>query len=122
MALRDTMVKKVQPHLQQGEQVQAIFGGQKITQWWILLSGLILLFANEYRTVVATDRRIIVFHGTKMSQTKIKSVAAEFPRSTQIGPPSGFWWKCESLGDKLYVHKRFHKDVVAADQMRGPVA
>ena len=118
MALRDKMVSSVQPHLQPGEQVQAIFGGQKISQWWLLLSVLVLLFANEYRTVVATDRRILVFHGTKMSQTKIKSIAAELPRSTQIGPASGLWWKCQSLGDPLYVHKRFHKDVAAADSMR----
>lgn len=118
MALRDTMVEKARPYLQPGEQVQAVFGAQKISQWWVLLSVLILLFANRYRTVVVTDRRILVLEGTVMSQTKVVGVLAELPRTTQIGPPSGLWWKCQSLGETLYVHKRFHKDVVAADTMR----
>ena len=122
MALRDKMMSKVQPYLQPGEQVQAVFGGQKISQWWLLLSALILLFANEYRTVVATDRRIIVFHGSKFSQTTITSVAGEFPRDTLIGPPKGLWWKCESLGLPIYVHKRFHKDVEKADSLRTAAA
>ncbi len=122
MALRDKMMSKVEPYLQPGEQVQAVFGGQKISQWWLLLSALILLFANEYRTVVATDRRIIVFHGSKLSQTTIKSVAGEFPRDTQIGPAKGLWWKCESLGQPIYVHKRFHKDVEKADSLRTAAA
>jgi hypothetical protein len=43
----------------------------------------------------------------------------ELPRATRIGPASGLWWKCESLGEKLYVHKRFHKDVEAADAAAG---
>jgi hypothetical protein len=118
MALRDTMRERAQPWLQPGEQVQVVFGGQKITQWWIALSALILLIANRYRVVVATDRRILVLAGTRMSQSKVTGVLAELPRSTQIGPPSGLWWKCESLGEPLYVHKRFHKDVAAADALR----
>ncbi|WP_134766973.1 hypothetical protein [Nocardioides sp. 1609] len=118
MALRDTMVEKARPHLQPGEQVQAVFGGQKISQWWLLLSVLVLLFANKYRVVVVTDRRILVLAGTTWSQSKVTGVLAEVPRAVQIGPPSGLWWKCTSLGEPLYVHKRFHKDVVAADTRR----
>ncbi|GAA5155104.1 hypothetical protein GCM10023340_39710 [Nocardioides marinquilinus] len=118
MALRDTMRERAQPWLQPGEQVQVVFGGQKITQWWIMLSALVLLIANRYRVVVATDRRILVLAGTRMSQSKVTGVLAELPRATPIGPPSGLWWKCESLGEPLYVHRRFHKDVVAADSMR----
>lgn len=118
MALRDTMAARAQPYLQPGERIQAVFGGQKITQWWILLSAAILLVANRYRTVVVTDRRILVLAGTRMSQTKVTGVLAEVPRATLIGPASGLWWKCESLGEPLYVHKRFHKDVLAADTAR----
>ena len=25
--------------------------------------------------------------------------------------PSGLWWRCETLGEPVYIHKRFHKDV-----------
>ena len=118
MAIRDKMVTKAQPYLQPGEQVQAVFAGQKINQWWVMLSALILLFGNEYRTVVVTDRRILVLRGTRWTQTTIKGVLAELPRGTLIGPASGLWWKCTSLGAPLYVHKRFHKDVLAADTQR----
>ncbi|QCW51690.1 hypothetical protein FE634_17050 [Nocardioides dongxiaopingii] len=118
MALRDTMLEKARPHLQPGEQVQAVFGGQKISQWWLLLSVLILVFANKYRVVVVTDRRILVLAGTTWSQSKVTGVLAEVPRSVQVGPPSGLWWRCTSLGEPLHVHRRFHKDVVAADVQR----
>jgi len=29
--------------------------------------------------------------------------------------PSGLWWRCETLGEPVYIHKRFHKDVTRAD-------
>jgi hypothetical protein len=25
------------------------------------------------------------------------------------------WWRCETLGQKVYVHRRFHQDVNVAD-------
>jgi hypothetical protein len=50
-----------------------------------------------------------------MSQTAIKRVLAEFPRGLRIGPASGLWWKCTNLGPRLYVQKRFHKDIAVAD-------
>jgi hypothetical protein len=117
MALRDKMITKAQPYLQPGEEVQAVFGSQKYTQWWLLLSVLILLFVNKIYMVVVTDRRIVVLNCTKFSQTKVTGVDRELPRATRIGPPSGLWWKCETLGEKMYVHKRFHKDVEKADSL-----
>ena len=50
-----------------------------------------------------------------MSQTKIKGVIRELPRSTRIGPPSGLWYKSETLGERIYIHKRFHSDINRAD-------
>jgi hypothetical protein len=51
-----------------------------------------------------------------MTTTPIKEVLRELPRSTRIGPPSGLWYKTEVLGERMYINKRFHKDVEAADQ------
>jgi hypothetical protein len=42
------------------------------------------------------------------------------PRDTRIGVPSGLWWRSDTLGERLYVHRRFHKDVTAADVVRTP--
>lgn len=47
--------------------------------------------------------------------TKSKNVVRTLPRNTIIGPVSGMWTKTSTLGEKLYVFKRFYKDVVAAD-------
>ncbi len=121
MAIRDKIASKAQPFLQPGEQVQAAFAGQTFNGYWALLSWLIVLFKNAYRSVVVTDRRIVVMDTGRFSQTAAKSVIRELPRSTQLGQPSGLWWKTEALGERLYIHKRFHKDVIAADASR-PVA
>lgn len=113
------MTESAQEHLEPGEQIQSIFGGQTVNQWWVLLTVFILLFTNDYRVVIVTDRRILVGSSGRWAATKVKRIVHELPRSTQIGPPSGFWYKCESLGDTLYIHKRFHKDVELADSLRG---
>jgi hypothetical protein len=69
--------------------------------------------------IAATDRRILVCRSGRMTTTKVKSVMRVIERQTRIGPASGLWWKCESLGDRMYVHRRFHKDVAAADAVLG---
>ena len=43
----------------------------------------------------------------------------EFPRNTRIGPTKGLWWKCTTLGEKFYIHRRFHKDINAMDAKAG---
>ena len=114
MAIRDKMQKNVEPYLQPGERVQAIFGAQTTSQYFALISYWIIA-KNAYRVVVATDRRILVCHAGRVSTTKVKDVIAELPRNTRIGPAKGLWYRCDSLGDRLYVHKRFHKDIAEAD-------
>ena len=120
MAIRDKMSANAAPHLQPGETIQAVFGAQTTSQYFALLSYWIILFTNAYRVVVVTDRRILVAKSGRLTTTPVKEIVRELPRNTRIGPPSGLWWRCETLGEKLYVHKRFHKDVNAADGV--PVA
>ena len=116
MAIRDKIAANAQPHLQPGEQVQAVMGAQTQSQYWMLLAYLVFFIMNEYRTVVATDRRIIVFDAGKMSSTKANRVVAELPRSTHLGPPTGTLWHKVPVGnEELRIHKRFFKDVEQAD-------
>jgi hypothetical protein len=115
MAIRDKMRANAAPHLQPGETVQAVFGAQTHSQYLFMISVFVLLLLSSYRVVVVTDRRILVCRSGKLSTTPVNEVLRELPRSTRIGPPSGLWWKTETLGERLYVHKRFHKDVNAAD-------
>ena len=118
IAIRDKIIENSQQFLNPGEQVQAVMGGQTLSGYWSLLSSLVF-FWNNYRAVLATDRRIIVLHCGKMRMGKPKSLVRELPRATKIGPASGLWYKCESLGEKMYIHKRFHKDIATADQLAG---
>ena len=82
---------------------------------YALLSTLIIILSDAYSVVVVTDERILVCRSGRVRMSPVKGVIRELPRDTPIGPPSGLWWRCETLGERLYIHKRFHKDVTAAD-------
>lgn len=44
------------------------------------------------------------------------STVFELPRSTRLGPPTGLLWHVIPVGkEKLRVHRRFFKDIRAAD-------
>jgi hypothetical protein len=115
LAIRDKLQANAAHLLQPGETVQAVFCAQTTSQYFALISFWIIILTNAYRVVVVTDRRILVCGSGRFRVTPVKDVVRELPRSTRIGPPSGLWWRSETLGQKLYVHKRFHKDVNAAD-------
>jgi hypothetical protein len=115
VALRDKLRANAAHVLQPGENIQSVFCAQTTSQYFALISYWIILLSNAYRVVVVTDRRILVCSSGRLRMTPVKEVLREVPRNTRIGPPSGLWWRCETLGEKLYINKRFHKDVNAAD-------
>jgi hypothetical protein len=115
MAIRDQLRSNAAHLLQPGETIQAVFCAQTTSQYYALLSTLIIILSDAYRVVVVTDKRILVCRSGRFRMTPVKHAIAELPRNTRIGPPSGLWWRCETLGELLYIHKRFHKDVTAAD-------
>ncbi|MBI2709263.1 MAG: hypothetical protein HYX34_06170 [Actinobacteria bacterium] len=118
MALRDKLAERMQPYLEPGEQVRHVFTGQTGPSPWLgALSWLIVLFGAKYRIVAVTDRSITVVNASKLVPSKPKGDAAvaKLPRATPIGPVSGLWGETRFLGERLWVHKRFHKDIAAAD-------
>jgi hypothetical protein len=115
MAIRDKFRASAASYLEPGEQIQAAFAAQSVSQWMALISFWIIILKSAYRVIIVTDRRILVFQAGKLQTTKIKSVLREVPRTTKIGPPSGLWYKTDVLGEKLFVHKRYAKDIEAAD-------
>lgn len=118
MAIRDKMRENAAHLLESGETIQQVFGAQTTSQYWALLTYWIVIFKSSYRVVVITDRRILICRSGKLSTTKVNEVINELPRHTMIGPASGLWFKCETLGERLYIHKRFHKDIAQADTAR----
>jgi hypothetical protein len=47
---------------------------------------------------------------------KARGVVTELPRSTRLGPASGVWHQIPANGETLRVHRRFFKDIEAADK------
>lgn len=116
MALRDNMLSSSAQYLQSGETPEAVFGAQTVSQWLFGLTGMIgFLIVNKYRIVVVTQQRILVLDAGSMSMKKARGVVTELPRSTRLGPPSGIWHVIPANGEKLRVHRRFFKDIEAAD-------
>jgi hypothetical protein len=118
VAIRDRIRENAQPLLEPGEQIQAVIPAQSKSGWLGALGFIWLIFANRFRPIVVTDRRIAITDSGKWAQSKPTSIVTSLPRNTQIGPPSGIWWKSSSLGQPLYIHRRFHKDVELADSLR----
>jgi hypothetical protein len=118
IAIRDKIIENSQQYLQPGEMVQAVAGGQTISGWWGALSSL-AFFWNNYRAVIVTDKRILLLACGKWRMGKPQSVVREIQRNTKIGPATGLWYKTSALGEKLYFHKRFHKDIETADRLAG---
>ena len=116
MALRDDMRDSAAPYLQPGETVQAVIGAQTASQWLAALTGIfVFLGLNRYRILAVTPTRILVLDAGKASMKKARGVVMELPRSTRLGPGTGMWHQIPAGQEKLRVHRRFFKDLEAAD-------
>jgi hypothetical protein len=116
MALRDQMHDSAAQYLQPGEPIQAVIGAQTASQWLAALTGIfVFLGFNRYRMIVATPSRIVVLDTGKASMKKARGVVTELPRSTRLGPGTGIWHRIPAGDETLRVHRRFFKDIEAAD-------
>ena len=122
MALRDSMRNSAATYLRPGEPIQAVFGAQTASQWMVPLTGFIFFrFINDYRIVAVTPQRIVVLDAGKSSIKKAKGIVTELPRSARLGPgASGAWHVIPAGQENLRVHRRFFKDLYAADRMTVP--
>ena len=122
MALRDKLRDRVQPFLEPGEQVQAVFMAQTGPNPYLGLLTTLVFFWTKHHVFAVTDRRILVLSAGAFSPSKPKAVLTSLPRTTVLGPLSGLWGTMELDGTKYFVNKRFHKDVEEADGLRGTSA
>jgi hypothetical protein len=117
MALRDKLARRAAPYLEPGEQIQAVLLAQSgPSPYWIFLSSLVVLFGAGYVIVVVTDRALVVLRAGRMSPSFPKRVHSRGPRTVWLDQPHGLWGKVH-LDRRYWVHKRFHKDVAAANAM-----
>lgn len=116
MSLRDAMRDSAVPYLEPGEPVQAVIGAQTASQYVAGIAGIfVFLGLNRYRILAVTPTRIVVLDAGKTSFKKARGVVTELPRSTRLGPATGMWHKIPVNGETLRVHRRFYKDIEAAD-------
>lgn len=118
MAIRDKLVAAAQPHLRPGEQVQAVIGAQNTSQYLMLAGVIPFVIINKYRIIAATDQRILLIDSGK-SQVKGGDLLLELPRTTRLGTSNVIWHVLPMGPEKLRVHRRFFKDLQAADVAGG---
>lgn len=114
VSMRDKMIKNAQPFLQPGEQVQAIFEG-RVHQHNIKSALMPTAFRHEFVTVAVTDKRILVLDSGRAASGRAKSVMAELPRATPLGPPKGRVHQIRTPEIRINVVKKWHKEIKASD-------
>ena len=116
MALRDSMRESAAQYLRPGEPIQAVIGAQTASQWLAGLTGIfVFLGLNHYRILAVTPSRIVVLDAGKSSMKTARGVVTELPRSTRLGPGTGVWHRVQVGRENLRIHRRFFKDIQAAD-------
>lgn len=65
------------------------------------------------RVVLMTDRGVVVLEYGRLGGVKPTRVLARLPLGTGMGPLSGLWARTELAGERLWVHRRWHRDVAA---------
>src|SRR5690625_2933051 len=84
-----------------------------------LITYWIMLFSGKYFIFAVTDRSILVIRASKWVPSSPKELEARLPRNITIGPLKGLWGDTHALGQRVWIHKRFHSDVAASDQELG---
>jgi hypothetical protein len=115
MAIRESIAERAQPHLEEGEQIRHVFVAQTGPSPYRAFLTYLIWFTVQVYDVVVTDRSVVFFKASFWRQSVPKRIEGRFPRSMRFGQMSGLWGKMEIEGRKFWVHKRFHKDVAAAD-------
>ena len=123
MGLRQNLVERAAPFLPEGCEITHVFICQAAPSFAFFLitylTGL-TMFWIKYRCVAITPHAIYVLESTKLSGgAKPRSLVGTMPRHTQLGPVSGRWAKVNLLGERHWVHQRFHDVIAAADQEAG---
>jgi len=128
MAIRDAMRASAAQFVGPGENIQEVFGAQTgsplargIGSAFGLLGALIAASFNQYRIVTVTDQRILVLDAGRWNMKNARAVVDILPRATLLGPANGIWHAIETPSGKIRVHRRFFKDIAAADMAVTPV-
>ncbi|MDE3202837.1 MAG: hypothetical protein KGQ66_01285 [Acidobacteriota bacterium] len=119
---RADLVESALPLLPAGSDIRQAFIGQAAPNFFYFIVTYFtgIMSRNKYRCVAVTDEAIYVLDSTKWSGgAKPRALVGQMPRHTRLGPVSGRWAQVDLLGERHWVHKRFHHQIVAADREGG---
>lgn len=123
MKPRNDLVTQSAPFLPADSEIRQVFICQTAPHFgFFLITYLtgITMFWIKYRCVAVTQNAIYVLESSKLSGgAKPHSLVGRMPRHTQLGPVSGRWGKVNLLGERHWVHRRFHDQIAAADSDAG---
>ncbi|WP_051814163.1 hypothetical protein [Kitasatospora sp. MBT63] len=120
---RPDLVRRSAPFLPAGSEIRQAFICQSAPNFWFFvvtyLTGL-TIFRNTYRCVAVTRDAIYVLESSKLSGgASPRRLAGTMPRHTRLGPVTGRWGQLQILGERHWVHRRFHDQIAAADREAG---
>lgn len=120
---RSDLVEHSAPFLPAGSEIRQVFVCQTAPSFAFFLitylTGLTMCWI-KYRCVAVSQDAIYVLESSKRSGgAKPQALVGTLPRHTRLGPVSGRWGRVSLLGERHWVHKRFHPDIAAADSEAG---
>jgi hypothetical protein len=123
MTPRNDLAERSAPLLPQGSEIRQVFICQAAPNFsYFILTYLTGLTTHsiKYRCVAVTKDAIYVLESSKLSGgARPQSLVGTMPRHTQFGPVSGRWAEITILGERHWVHKRFHPCIADADREAG---
>jgi predicted DNA-binding transcriptional regulator AlpA len=116
-------VEHAGPFLPEGSQIRQVFICQAAPSFAYFLipyvTGLTVA-AIKYHCVAITRDAIYVLESNKRSGgAEPQSLVGTLPRGTRLGPVSRRWAEINILGERRWVHQRFHPQIASADEEAG---
>ena len=120
---RKDLVEHAAPFLPEGSEIRQAFISQVAPNFGFFVvtyfTGLTMLWI-KYLCVAVTRDAIYVLESSKMSGgARPQRLLGTMPRKTRLGPASGRWAQVTLLGERGWVHQRFHNEIAAADREAG---
>lgn len=122
MALQEKLKSRTAPYLEPGEEVRQVFMAESGAPPWLFfgillgLGALVVIWLMRPLIIAVTDRSVVVLRATRFRVAAPKELVARLPRQTRLGPVNGkLWAKLDLAGQRVWVHRRFFKEVQAAD-------
>ena len=119
---RADLVEAALPFLPAGSDIRQAFIGQAAPSFYYFVITYLtgVMSRSKYRCVVVTNDAITVLESSKGSGgAKPQEMVGRMPRHTRLGPASGRWAEVDLLGERHWVHQRFHDQIAAADREAG---